>query len=105
MNIDGDVYRIGDVVSGPDKTGRLAAVQVMADFTVRHEHWHLPEQRFTISLQSNLGVLSEMAALPAQLPLHAEIPVQGLLWMRAELWGVIQGVRTLIAFTNAIYFA
>lgn len=104
VNVNGKVHQIGDVVSVSDETEQLAAVQVQADFTVRHEHWQLPEQLFTISLKSNLGVLSEFAALPENLPLHAEISVQGLLWIRAEMWGVVQGVRTLIAFTNAIYF-
>lgn len=104
VNVNGEVYQIGDAVSSSGERERLASVKVLADFTSRHEHWHLPEQSYTVSLKSNLGVLSEQAAMPEQFPLHAEISVQGLLWMRSELWGVIQGVRTLIAFTNAIYF-
>lgn len=104
VNVDGDVYQIGDVVSGFAATEQLMAVQILVDFNARHEHWHLPEQKFTITLQSNLGVLSKLAALQDLPLLNAEISVRGLLWMRAELWGLIQGVRTLIAFTNAIYF-
>ncbi|ANS73904.1 histidinol-phosphatase [Paenibacillus yonginensis] len=87
----------------PDLPSRVQ-VRAAADFAARSGHWELPEQTFTIKLDSNTGVLFE-GSLDRDKPLTtAEISPNQLTWLRAELWGIIRGVRTLIAFTNAVYF-
>ncbi|GGA44084.1 CehA/McbA family metallohydrolase [Paenibacillus physcomitrellae] len=119
---EGTTYGIGDVIPGLPESGQtfdqehvsavqLSAVQssfvqvlATADFSVRSGHWELPEQTFTLKLDSNQGVLFEGSLLRDLPQITAEVPAEELKWLRAELWGIIHGVRTLIAFTNAVYF-
>lgn len=127
VELAGNVYGIGDVVPAaeadrgfsyraqlPERDaapydggwphGPGMTVRIFADFHVRKGMWELPDQSFTLRLQSNLGMLAEKQT-DARLPgCEFTLPADGLRWMRAELWGVIRGVRTILAFTNAVYF-
>lgn len=96
-------YGIGDVV--PVGEG-LATARIGIDFSVRQGLWALAAPAYRIRLSGNKGVLEERAvpATEGTEDLSMAVPTEGLLWMRAELWGIVRGVTTLIAFTNAIYF-
>lgn len=104
----GSFFTIGDTVSMPDSNhngvvDRYVA-HVKTDFSVRVGLWELPEQSFTLRITGNKGTLTELSVGAADEVYRMNIPADGLLWVRAELWGAVRGARTLIAFTNAIYF-
>ncbi|MFF2908183.1 CehA/McbA family metallohydrolase [Paenibacillus sp. NPDC057934] len=100
----GTTYGIGSAVPGGRASGNTSVAAVSADFQVRKGHWKLEDQRYTLKLDSNNGILAEEIITSDAPRLEAEIPDEDLLWIRAELWGMVNGVRTIIAFTNAVYF-
>lgn len=96
------VYAIGDCVPEQDRSESYEAV-VEIDFQVREGLWEFPEARYLITLMSNLGVIGEQHASSEQKQYRFDIPGKGLMWVRAELKGNARSMRTMIAFTNAIY--
>ncbi|MET3849539.1 MULTISPECIES: CehA/McbA family metallohydrolase [unclassified Paenibacillus] len=104
VHFGGKLYVIGDAVpegTSPDHTIEL---QATADFEARKEHWELPEQIYTLRFHSNLGMVSELPYAADSKGCNVTLSREGLRWVRAELWGTIRGIRTMIAFTNPIYF-
>ncbi|QHW31153.1 CehA/McbA family metallohydrolase [Paenibacillus rhizovicinus] len=95
-------YGIGDCVPEQDRTERYEAV-VNIDFHVRAGLWEYPEAGYTLVLMSNSGSIGEQQASLAQSDYRFAIPGDAWRWVRAELKGTVRGVRTMIAFTNAIY--
>jgi hypothetical protein len=76
-------------------------VDLDLDFSVRRDKWQLPGQVMEMILASNLG------SMPVDVTCSKGIEYTaagGLKWLRAELYTVINGVRTLAAFTNPVYF-
>ncbi|MBM7566394.1 CehA/McbA family metallohydrolase [Paenibacillus sacheonensis] len=96
------VYGIGDRVPKQGQGNGFYAVATI-DFQVRADKWAFPGAGYSLAVTSNLGVIGEISAHAAQSDYRFDIPGEGLLWMRAELKGTVRGVRTTIAFTNAIY--
>ncbi|MEC0231785.1 CehA/McbA family metallohydrolase [Paenibacillus alba] len=97
------VYGMGDEV--PSTHGQHGwEAKVTLDMTERAAYWQLDEQEFTIILIGNLGVMSEQIVAAPQLSVSIPVQTAGLSWLRAELYGVIANCRTMIAFTNPIYF-
>ncbi|WP_336773267.1 CehA/McbA family metallohydrolase [Paenibacillus sp. MMO-58] len=96
------IYAIGDCVPAQERSHSYEAVAEI-DFQVRAGQWAFPEARYSITLMSNLGVIGEQQASSEQEQYRFEITAKGLKWVRAELKGNVRGVRTMIAFTNAIY--
>ncbi|QWU16914.1 PHP domain-containing protein [Paenibacillus sophorae] len=100
----GTWYGIGESVSMP--TGAdLINLHVKIDFSVRQTLWELPAQDFALKITGNTGTLAQFTASSADQIHRFSIPADGLIWARAELWGIVKGMRTMIAFTNAIYIS
>ncbi|AIQ11198.1 CehA/McbA family metallohydrolase [Paenibacillus durus] len=101
---DGTWYGIGESV--PVENGAdLINLHVKIDFSVRQTLWELPAQDFALKITGNSGTLAQFAARSADQIHRFSIPADGLIWARAELWGIVKGMRTMVAFTNAIYIS
>jgi hypothetical protein len=104
----GSLFGIGDNVPAPgsEHHERFDGYwgHVKAVFSERQGLWELPEQDFTLKVTGNTGTVAERSVGAADEVYRMNIPFGGLLWVRAELWGIVRGARALIAFTNAIYF-
>lgn len=102
LRSESGIYAIGDCVPAQERRGSYEA-EVMIDYQVRAGMWDFPEAGFSLVLTSNTGVIGEQNAYLHQANYRFEVPGDGLKWVRAELKGTVRGVRTTIAFTNAIY--
>ncbi|WP_274650222.1 CehA/McbA family metallohydrolase [Paenibacillus humicola] len=99
-------FGLGSVVPAAFRRDGLQ-LRIGADFKVRPGKWELPPQTYTLRLTGNAGVVGEwavdgsggQAVVTCDIGGGASAPG----WIRAELWGVVRGIRTMIAFTNAIY--
>ncbi|MBP1964153.1 CehA/McbA family metallohydrolase [Paenibacillus aceris] len=96
------VYGIGDCIPVHDQSHSYKA-HISIDYHVRKGLWNFPKPQYTLILIGNSGVLSEQIVIEDQPNIVIEIPGDELLWIRAELRAIVRGVRTLVAFTNAIY--
>ena len=99
------LYGLGNLISTNDPINlSLCQAYVYFDFSVRKGNWHLPEQSFTLLIVGNTGIFAERLIRPLDATYCIDMDAANISWARAELWGVVRGVRVLIAFTNAIYF-
>lgn len=64
----------------------------------------LDNKQLTITLTSNRGVLFEKNIPYGFEYIEQSFQVEGLKWVRAELYGSIKGINTMVAFTNPLYF-
>jgi hypothetical protein len=96
-------FRIGDIVPSIEK-GQGYRADISVDFSVRNGIWEITEQFYMLRVVGNTGVLAEHRVSAAEPLLSVDIVETGLIWARAELWGIVNGVKALIAFTNAVYF-
>jgi len=103
----GVAYGLGAAVpaGGPDEKERYTA-HVHVSFSVREGLWQLPDQSYKLVINSSEGCLAEIhiGAEDKLYEIGLEPSKKHPVWIRAELWGIVRGVRALIAFTNAIYF-
>jgi hypothetical protein len=105
MEAAGDDFTVG--IGGEAAVGgesRSIEVSVRVDFERRKSVWTLPEQQLEIKLVGNRGVEAVVPLPVGASTASAVIEAAGLIWLRAELYGTLNHVRTMIAFTNAIYF-
>ncbi|MCZ8511872.1 CehA/McbA family metallohydrolase [Paenibacillus filicis] len=79
-------------------------MKVSLDFSARAGKWEHPEQNYSLRILGNTGVLGERSVSGNDKEILMDVNGAGLRWTRAELWGIVRGVRVLIAFTNAVYF-
>ncbi|MDF2959586.1 MAG: histidinol-phosphatase [Paenibacillus sp.] len=102
---DGSRASLGDVVALQQQDG-AAMLEVTAgvDFTARAGHWELPDQRLQLKLVSNLGELAVVEVTQGQPQATRSMNLAGVRWLRGELYGAFCNARTMIGFTNAIYF-
>ncbi|GGI45272.1 hypothetical protein GCM10008018_11250 [Paenibacillus marchantiophytorum] len=100
---NGSDFGIGDEIPLPHLDLAWEAT-VALDMSERADHWHLDEQKFTIVLFGNLGVMEERVIAGPVYSVSFPFQTEGLTWLRAELLGVVANCRTMIAFTNPIYF-
>ncbi|MEK8126410.1 CehA/McbA family metallohydrolase [Paenibacillus filicis] len=100
---NGSTYGIGDEVPAPHAQSAWEAT-VKLDMSERSEHWQLTDTDMTVVLVGNLGRIAELAVVSSSLTVSCPIQTEGLSWLRAELHGGIAHCRTMIAFTNPIYF-
>ncbi|WP_028590805.1 CehA/McbA family metallohydrolase [Paenibacillus massiliensis] len=107
LEVRDDKVGIGSVVRR-DSMEEPVVAHISLDFTVRSGLWRLQEQTCRLVLCSNLGIEDErdipLRAVSGSEHYEATLNSNGRQWLRAELWGTVQGANTLIAFTNAIYF-
>lgn len=102
-------FEIGSILSKDAQSDKNIVAHVSLDMTVRAGLWSLPDQSLKLLLRSDLGIEHK-----AECPYPGDSGItryrlsvsEGTRkWLRAELWGSVRGAHTLIAFTNAIYFA
>jgi hypothetical protein len=96
-------YGIGNTVLQQEQS-HLYKVNVGIDLFARQGIWNFREPHYTLKIMGNTGILGEYTVSIEQPDCEIRISGDGLMWIRAELWGNVRGVRALIAFTNAIYF-
>lgn len=113
VSLDGQSYGLGSVIPSPRQAEDQGEVQahITIDFSVRPGLWSLPEQNFKLILCSDRG-----QELDIEVPRNGgstddplcfvglPVPSRPRKWLRAELWGMVQEVHALIAFTNPVYF-
>ncbi|MCR8635020.1 CehA/McbA family metallohydrolase [Paenibacillus radicis (ex Xue et al. 2023)] len=105
LGSDGTRAGIGDTIELREGDGMQLEVTAGIDFTARAGHWELPEQLLQLKLVSNLGELAVVELTQGQPQADLTLDVTGVRWLRGELYGVFCNVRTMIGFTNAIYFS
>ncbi|MFD0681510.1 MULTISPECIES: CehA/McbA family metallohydrolase [unclassified Paenibacillus] len=104
LGSDGKRAGIGDTIELREGDGLQLEVTAGIDFTTRAGHWELPDQLLQLKLVSNLGELAVVELTQGQPQADLTLDVTGVRWLRGELYGVFCNVRTMIGFTNAIYF-
>lgn len=126
LETGGKPYSIGSVLPAAqaigfgDKKATAITAKLSVDFSVRPGQWSMVEQVFKLKLCSNLGEevgvdvnrsaqrQSGADRIHPKFETSFELPsLQAGVsrkWLRAELWGTVQGAHTRIAFTNAVYF-
>ncbi|PYE48087.1 CehA/McbA family metallohydrolase [Paenibacillus barcinonensis] len=116
MHIGNSMYHLGSMI--PASQGSSNSIEqspqahVAIDFTVRAGKWSLPEQTLMLKLCSNLGEEAQQEIdwqlheqqLKLDMTLSNCDAAESRRWIRAELWGTMNGAYVRIAFTNAIYF-
>nr|WP_175476212.1 CehA/McbA family metallohydrolase [Evansella caseinilytica] len=89
---------VGDIVKTRQQAARFTSVMEPAET----EHAIIEKSSFELHLTSNRGIL--VKGEYGDCHLEASRSLKGLTWVRAELYGTIDGKRLLLAFTNPIYF-
>lgn len=79
-------------------------IKIDLDNTAWAGHWELEEQPLRVVLYSNLGCLIEFVMPKDKTNMIYKLQPAGLSWIRTELYGMINGIKTMIGFTNPIYF-
>ena len=100
----GATYGIGDAIPAP--RGEELLVRVAVDSAVRPGKWDLSCGNCRLVLTGSAGTIAERTLEGLNGSTEAfsfTVAARGLSWLRAELWGEVRGVRTMIAFTNALY--
>lgn len=101
----GEGFVVGIGGEAPANAGSgTVELSVRVDCERRKSVWTLPEQTLEIKLVGNRGVEASILLPAGSCKASAVIDAAGLTWLRAELCGTLNQCRTLIAFTNAIYF-
>ncbi|NOU97283.1 PHP domain-containing protein [Paenibacillus sp. LMG 31456] len=104
LGSDGKWAGIGDTIELSQVKGMQLKVTASIDFTAREGHWEQPDQVLQLKLVSNLGELAAVELTQGQPKADLMLDVNGVHWLRAELYGAFCNARTMIGFTNAIYF-
>ncbi|WP_165972358.1 CehA/McbA family metallohydrolase [Paenibacillus piri] len=100
---DGSRAGIGDTVA-LQRERQPVVITAGIDFDARAGHWELPEQQLQLKLVGNLGEMADVALSRQKPQTELRLDLSGVRWLRGELHGVFGHVRTMIGFTNAIYF-
>ncbi|MGP0585025.1 CehA/McbA family metallohydrolase [Paenibacillus timonensis] len=110
---NGNKFAVGSVVSSPlqAEDQRELQASVTIDFSVRSGLWFLSDQTFHLILCSDQGQELDIEVTWGKDNTNEPLCLSGLSlsprprkWLRAELWGIVQGAHAIIAFTNPIYF-
>jgi len=100
---DSSLYALGDIVYIKCRNQK-AKVTVNIDYSVRKDKWSLDDADMSIALFGNVGKLCEGKISRERSEISFEVPLENLKWVRAELYGRMKNIDTMIAFTNPIYF-
>ena len=92
---------IGDTAALRTRT-KTIQVDVSADFSTRRNQWNLDMSGCSLVLESNIGPVARAAI--GNEPVSLTLPAGNLSWLRAQLYGRVQGEDCLVAFTNPVYF-
>lgn len=105
LNLGDGQYGLGNEVPLPIKQGHPEAeLTVKITCSTQPERPWGAERGSLIIIDSNLGELAKVPALEYD-GLPISLTTAGLRWLRARLFGTINGMLTTIACTNAVYFA
>ncbi|MEK3888106.1 CehA/McbA family metallohydrolase [Bacillus sp. FSL K6-3431] len=96
----GKSYSIGDEIEKAPFENHFK-LKINVDFSVRKNQWKLDKQDLKIRVRSNCGILEESRLRNNTLKCNTKL--ENVSWVIAELHGVIEGVYTMIGFTNPIY--
>ena len=96
-------FGIGDNIKISEDDSNIK-LDVQLDYIIRQEKWELPTQSLQVKIESNKGTLTEFILGDGHSEEFVYLNVKDVTWLRAELYGVLNNVRTMIAFTNPIYF-
>ncbi|TVY11053.1 PHP domain-containing protein [Paenibacillus cremeus] len=94
---------IGEVIE-TQAAAPTVQLELSVDFSVREGLWELQKPEVELRITSNLGTLMSCELSQALPKVVCPLKTQGLAWIRGELYGVFHGARTMIGFTNPIYF-
>jgi len=101
-------YMVGEEIKTGKKNNQVL-FNIIIDYKQRKEKWKLDSNILNIVLTSNKGKLKEIEIKIAELKeienVVCTLKTEELIWVRAELYGIISANDTMIAFTNPIYFA
>ncbi|QUW21514.1 CehA/McbA family metallohydrolase [Sporosarcina sp. Marseille-Q4063] len=101
--LNGKTFSLGDNVEISNDDPNIK-VDVQLDYLARQGMWELPTQSLQVLIKSNKGILKECLFESGNKEASVYINVRDVIWLRAELYGVLNNIRTMIAFTNPIYF-
>jgi len=105
LNLGDGQYGLGNEVPLPIKQGHPEAeLTVKITCSTQPERPWGAERGSLIIIDSNLGELAKVPALEYD-GLPISLTTAGLRWLRARLFGTINGMLTTLACTNAVYFA
>lgn len=103
LHVGGTSYRLGDEVP-LQEVNNGASAQLSVTITrssIPERPWGADEGS-TLIVISNLGELARVSA-DGQTEWIEDLSLEGLRWLRVELFGPIHGLLATIAFTNPIY--
>lgn len=103
VNSSGQSIGLGDKVE-LDEGNKQVTFNIELDCSARKGKWELLDQTLKVLINSNKGVLQEFDIKNQSMTESFDLNMEGVFWIRAEIYGVISDVRTLIGFTNPIYF-
>lgn len=103
LEVNQEEYFIGEVVPVEKGKSISGLININLDYTVRNRKWSFPGQKLNMKINSNKGILAELSFASDKSELNKTVDLNGVNWIRAELFGVFNEVDTMIAFTNPIY--
>lgn len=98
----GRKFGIGEEIM-PKNNSEKVEIDVRLDLSTRKDIWNHYIEPDTIIINSNDGIKDEMPVSGLFKKQRIIIDLKGIRWIRAELYGKIQHVNEMIAFTNPIY--
>ncbi len=96
-------WHIGEIIPNSGSHEKLE-VKIYLDRTARAGYWVLEDEPLSIVVNSNLGSLTKIVLHTGNTNASFTMEATGLKWIRAEMYGVLHGADTMIAFTNPVYF-
>jgi hypothetical protein len=95
---------IGGSISRKAHASSRFEVLIGVEFTARSGQWEIVDTSVTMRLNSNKGeiALCELSKVDQERMLSLDL--DGVRWLRAEMFGTFHQVHTMIGFTNPIYF-
>ncbi|WP_325176803.1 CehA/McbA family metallohydrolase [Paenibacillus alkalitolerans] len=102
----GDTVRVGASGSVSGSASTIVTVRLEVRCDVRSGHWALSHPSMNLRVAGSDGFCAEEILEQSGNYICAdfELDASRLSWLRAELYGEMNGVSTLLAFTNCIYF-
>ncbi|MRN51667.1 CehA/McbA family metallohydrolase [Paenibacillus monticola] len=99
----GQTYRLGDTAVIHSSNGNTLSITIEADFGVRKRQWTIVQQKLSLCLVGSKGIVAEWKIVAGSTIVEACLDLTDELWLRAELYGSMNGQEGLLAFTNCIY--
>jgi hypothetical protein len=95
---------IGGSISTKAHASNRFEVSIGVDFTARSGQWEIVDTSITLRLNSNKGEIAVCELSMVDQERILSLDLDGIRWLRAEMFGTFHQVHTMIGFTNPIYF-